>query len=67
MKDPELVERIQAILATMRIPLEHVDLAKTKHVGCLIRELPAINQEHPDLDQVRGLLKQHRFVNLNSA
>jgi hypothetical protein len=67
MKDPELVKRIQAILATMRMPLEHVDLAKPKHVGCLVRDLPGINQEHPDLHEVRGLLKQHRFVNLDSA
>jgi hypothetical protein len=67
MKDPELVKRIQSILATMRMPLEHVDLAKPKHVGCLVRDLPGINQEHPDLDEVSGLLKQHRFVNLNSA
>jgi hypothetical protein len=67
MKDPELVKRIQAILATMRMPLEHVDLAKPKHVGCLVRELAGSNQEHADLDEVRGLLKQHRFVNLNSA
>ena len=67
MKDPELVERIQAILATMRMPLEHVDLAKPKHVGQLIRELTGINPQHPGLDEVRGLLKQHRFVNLNSA
>jgi hypothetical protein len=67
MKDTKLVERIQAILAIMRMPLEHVDLANPKHVGRLIRELPGINQEHPDLDEVRGLLKQHRFVNLNSA
>jgi hypothetical protein len=67
MKDPDLVKRIQAILATMRIPLEHVDLANPKHVGQLIRELGALNREHPDLDEVRGLLKQHRFVNLNSA
>jgi hypothetical protein len=29
MKDPELVKRIQAILATMRVPLEHVDLGNT--------------------------------------
>jgi hypothetical protein len=67
MKDPELVKRIQAILATMRMPPEHIDLANPKHVGCLVRELPGINPEHPDLDEVRGLLKQHRFVNLNSA
>jgi hypothetical protein len=67
MKDPKLVKRIQAILATMRMSLEHVDLADPKHVGCLVRELNCINQEHPDLDEVRGLLKQHRFVNLNSA
>jgi hypothetical protein len=67
MKDPKLVKRIQAILATMRMPLEDVDLADPKHVGCLVRELKGINQEHPDLDEVRGLLKQHRFVNLNSA
>jgi hypothetical protein len=67
MKDPELVERIQAMLARMKVPLEPVDLANPKHVGQLIRELTGINQEHPDLDEVRGLLKQHRFVNLNSA
>jgi hypothetical protein len=67
MKDPELVERIQAILATMRIPLEHVDLANPKHVGRLVRELGALNREHADLDEVRGLLKQHRFVNLASS
>ena len=67
MKDPELVERIQSILETMRIPLEHVDLSNTKHVGRLVRELGAINRDHPDLDEVRGLLKQHRFVNLSSS
>jgi hypothetical protein len=67
MKDPELVQRIQSILATMRMPLEHVDLGNPKHVGRLIRELSAINREHPDLDEVRGLLKQHRFVNLSSS
>jgi hypothetical protein len=67
MKDPELVKRIQAILATMRMPFKHVDLAKPKHVGQLVRDLDGVNPEHPDLDEVRGLLKQHRFVNLNSA
>jgi hypothetical protein len=67
MKDPKLVERIQVILATMRMPREHIDLTDPKHVGCLVRELSGINQEHADLDEVRGLLKQHRFVNLNSA
>jgi hypothetical protein len=67
MKDPELVKRIQAILATMRMPFEPVDLAKPKHVGQLVRDLDGVNPEHPDLDEVRGLLKQHRFVNLNSA
>jgi len=65
MKDQELVERIQEILGTMRIPLEHVDLADPKHVGRLVRELGALNREHPQLDEVRGLLKKHRFVNLS--
>ena len=67
MKDPELVRRIQEILATMRVPLDEVDIANSKHVGRLIRQLSASNREHPDLDEVCGLLKQHRFVNLNSA
>ena len=64
MKDPDLPRRIHEILATMRVPLEHVDLADAKHVGVLIRELPKINQGHPGLDRIRGLLKKHRFVNL---
>ncbi len=65
MKDQELVDRIQEILGTMRIPLEHVDLADPKHVGRLVRELGALNREHAQLDEVRGLLKKHRFINLS--
>ncbi|MCG8585608.1 MAG: hypothetical protein MI757_12935 [Pirellulales bacterium] len=61
------MDRIRAILATMRVPLEHVDLGNPKHVGRLIRELGALNRDHADLDEVRGLLKQHRFVNLSSS
>ena len=65
MKDTNLVQRIQAILVAMQVPLDDVDLANPMHVGRLIRELPTIRQEHPDLDEVRGLLKKHRFVNLS--
>ncbi len=67
MKDPELVERIQAILARMQGPLDHVNLGNPMHVGRLVRDLGAADPQHPDLDEIRGLLKQHRFVNLHSA
>ena len=49
------------------MPLEPIDLGNTMHVGRLVRELGVANPQHPDLDEVRGLLKQHRFVNLHSA
>ncbi|MCG8583257.1 MAG: hypothetical protein MI757_00915 [Pirellulales bacterium] len=63
MQQPELMDRIMAILKTMRVPLDEIDLRDTRHVGRLIRELPHLNLDHPQLDEVRGLLKTHRFVN----
>ena len=67
MSKDELVARIHDILGTMRVPLEHVDLDDPKHVGKLVRGLAELNKGHPDLDEVRGLLKRHRYENLMPA
>ena len=65
--DPETqdrVERIRELPATMRVPLEHVDLDDSKHLGILIRELPVLNRGHTHLTEIRALLKRRHFYHV---